>query len=107
MDVEDLAYSSVFSRLIGFFLGTQKHSRNISSVHGFPGHTVTMFGNDDSNSNRNVTEVIDLMSKKKQLCTCSTLYGTLFAITAQLWHEKFLMQSLVQEEFHSKEVHSH
>ena len=65
MDVEDLAYSSVFSRLIGFFLGTQKHSRNISSVHGFPGHTVTMFGNDDSNSNRNVTEVIDLTSKKK------------------------------------------
>ena len=66
-----------------------------------------MFGNDDSNSNKNVTKVIDLMSKKNQLCTCSTLYGTLFAISAQLWREKFPMQSLVQEEFHSKEVHSH
>ena len=62
--IKDLAYSSVFSRL-------RKH-------------TVTMFGNDDSNSNKNVTKVIDLTSKKKQLCTCSTLYGTLFAITAKL-----------------------
>ena len=67
-----------------------------------------MFGNDDSNSNKNVTKVIDLTSKKKQLCTCSTLYGTLFAIIAQIWREKFLTRSLHvdEEEFHSKEVHS-
>ena len=31
-----LACGSVFSRLIGLFLATQKHSRNISGVHSLP-----------------------------------------------------------------------
>ena len=35
-----LACSSVFLCLIGFFLATQKHSRNICGVHGFPSLTV-------------------------------------------------------------------
>ena len=35
-----LACGLVFSHLIGFSLARQKHSRNISGVHGFPGLTV-------------------------------------------------------------------
>ena len=38
-----LACGLAFSRLIGFFLTTQSHSRNISGVHCFPGLTVKSF----------------------------------------------------------------
>ena len=35
-----LACGLVFSRLTGFSLARQEHSRNVSGVHGFPGLTV-------------------------------------------------------------------
>ena len=44
-----LACGLVFLHLIGFFLATQKHSRNNSGVLGFPGPTVIEKGKRCSN----------------------------------------------------------